>query len=279
MLGALAVFALVVLPLAVANAGGGSDDPGASASASTKKKIKKLTGQVGDLSAQVGELNQEIEALKGEQDDARPPTGPAGGDLGGSYPDPSIKANAVGSSEVADDSLTAADILEPSLGEVPSATNADSAANASTVDGVSARSFEYAGAISGSPNALMSVTSGLSLTAMCVDGDPGAPVEPDVEVRASTTFNSSFLHSVVTQVSSAATQIHDTSFNIADSSVAVDPTESLFGVITIVYRRSAPNGSLNSDDVTTVTLAYDETGSGSSTCQVQGTAMGGADIN
>jgi hypothetical protein len=49
------------------------------------------------------------------------PLGPAGGDLTGNYPNPAIKSNAVKSGKVADDSLTGADVAEPTLGRVPSA--------------------------------------------------------------------------------------------------------------------------------------------------------------
>jgi len=48
-------------------------------------------------------------------------SGPAGGDLTGSYPDPEIAPNAVGTRKVRDDSLTGADVNESTLGQVPSA--------------------------------------------------------------------------------------------------------------------------------------------------------------
>jgi hypothetical protein len=55
---------------------------------------------------------------------------PAGGDLTGTYPNPSIAASAVNSAKVSDDSLTGNDILESSLGQVPSAASVDNATNA-----------------------------------------------------------------------------------------------------------------------------------------------------
>jgi hypothetical protein len=48
-------------------------------------------------------------------------SGPAGGDLTGTYPKPQIRPNAIGSGHVLDNSLTGADIDESTLGPVPSA--------------------------------------------------------------------------------------------------------------------------------------------------------------
>jgi hypothetical protein len=59
------------------------------------------------LTKQIKQLKQRVAALE-----ARPslPSGPAGGDLTGSYPNPQITAGAVNSAKVADGSLTGLDI-------------------------------------------------------------------------------------------------------------------------------------------------------------------------
>ena len=53
-----------------------------------------------------------------------------------------IKDNAVSGTKVKDDSLTGDDIQESTLAQVPSAKNADTAANASTLDGLNSTAFE-----------------------------------------------------------------------------------------------------------------------------------------
>lgn len=53
------------------------------------------------------------------------PSGAAGGDLAGTYPNPAIGTGKVGSRAVADDSLTGTDIDESTLGTVPDADRLD----------------------------------------------------------------------------------------------------------------------------------------------------------
>ena len=98
--GVVACFIAVMGTAVVATA----SDPGerATTSASAKAQIKKL--------------KKRVAALEASQGSARPPSGPAGGDLAGSYPNPAIAPNAVGGAEVANASLTGTDVATDSLG-------------------------------------------------------------------------------------------------------------------------------------------------------------------
>lgn len=79
------------------------------------KRALKLARRVGAKGAPGANGASGVQGLQGGQGSAGPPgppgpsTGPAGGDLTGSYPNPSIAANAVGGAEVADGSLTTSD--------------------------------------------------------------------------------------------------------------------------------------------------------------------------
>jgi hypothetical protein len=114
-LGAAALFCLVAVPVAVGSADSGG--PQATASASIEKQVKKLKRQLKKLKQQVQE-DQETPGPQGPQGPPGiqgppgPSTGVAGGDLTGSYPNPSIATGAVNSAKVSDDSLTPADIAD-----------------------------------------------------------------------------------------------------------------------------------------------------------------------
>jgi hypothetical protein len=115
---AAGVLVLLVVQVAVAQNGSRSRAPRARSSASVRRQISKLKAQIGQLRAQVNSISKQ-QGPPGPPGDQGPPgnsTGPAGGDLTGSYPDPQIAADAVTSAEVFNSSLTANDLAPNSAG-------------------------------------------------------------------------------------------------------------------------------------------------------------------
>jgi hypothetical protein len=108
-LGAAALLALLVVPVAVASTDGDSGDPQATASG-VQQKVKKLKKQVKEANEAIEQLQQQVAGLQGEQGGARPPSGSAGGDLTGTFPNPEIDDDAVGSSELQPSSVTEPEI-------------------------------------------------------------------------------------------------------------------------------------------------------------------------
>jgi hypothetical protein len=191
----------------------------------------------------------------------------AGGDLTGSYPNPFVTANAIGTSEVTNSSLTGddvasngmtgADLDESTLAKVPSAAAAD------TVGGNTVLTFNYN---VGGPAAkvTMFALGGLTFAARCVGVSPG---NDELDFFATTNADHSYIRSSISGVPA------NSDWNIADGPPDGSGDEwfdsSSDNAGTFVYRRGSTGDS--TAQVVTVTMAWNTLGAG---CMLSGSAIG-----
>jgi hypothetical protein len=100
-----------------------------------------------------------------------------------------IKKEAVTTAKIKKDAVTGAKVKESSLGQVPSAANADNAGNANTVGGMTVSRISYIANTGSAPQVVLN-TQGLILTASCPGGNPLVIATASVPAGVGVEFNS-----------------------------------------------------------------------------------------